>query len=203
VAQPTYTAKGLRTRQRLLESGRAVLEERGYFEATVGDIAGRADVALGSFYRYFGNKDRLFLLLLEELVEKLYASTGGSWRGDDTQAALKATTRRYLESYYEERRLIAALLQMAAAVPECAALWWELRTRTHARMAEYLRLAVPQPEGRAPMLASALGSMVERFAHHWFVEAERLGRETPTLDEAADVLASIWYGAVYREMESK
>lgn len=202
MAEPTLTPKGRRTRQRLIEGGRAVLEERGYFDATVGEIASRSDIALGSFYRYFDNKDRLFLLLLEELVEKLYASTSGSWRSDDTQAALKETTRRYLESYYEERRLIAALLQMAGAVPECAALWWELRTRTHARMENYLSAVVPQPEGRAAMLASALGSMVEEFAHHWFVEAERLGRETPPLDEAADVLASIWYGAVYREMES-
>jgi AcrR family transcriptional regulator len=201
-ATPALTPKGQRTRERLLKGGRAVLEERGYFDATVGEIAARSDIALGSFYRYFDNKDELFLELLEELVETLYSSTSGSWQQADTQSALRASTRRYLATYHGERRLIAALLQMAAAVPECAARWWDLRNRTHTRMERYLRLAVPEPAGRAELLAAALGSMVENCAYQWFVEGERLGQVGPTLDAAADALAWIWYRAIYEGKET-
>jgi AcrR family transcriptional regulator len=197
-ATAALTPKGRRTRERLLKGGRVVLEERGYFDATVGEIASRSDIALGSFYRYFENKDDLFMVLLEELVETLYNSTTGSWQAGDTATALRESTRRYLETYYAERRLIAALLQMAAAVPNCAALWRELRTRTYSRMEKYLRLALPDPPGRSPLVASALGTMVEHCAYHWFVEGDRLGDPGPDIDEAAEALAWIWYRAVYQ-----
>jgi AcrR family transcriptional regulator len=197
-ATASLTPKGRRTRERLLQGGRAVLEERGYFEATVGEIASRSDIALGSFYRYFDNKDELFMVLLEELVDMLYHSTSGSWRVGDTQTALRESTSRYLVTYHRERHLIAALLQMAAAVPECAARWWELRTRTYSRMETYLRLAVSDRTGRPALLASALGTMVEHCAYHWFVEGDRLGQSVPTIDEAADALAWIWHRAIYQ-----
>jgi AcrR family transcriptional regulator len=202
-ATASLTPKGKRTRERLLQGGRGVLEERGYFEATVGEIASRSDIALGSFYRYFENKDDLFMLLLEELVETLYESTSGSWRAGDTQTALRESTRRYLVTYHRERHLIAALLQMAAAVPDCAALWWELRTRTYSRMETYLRLALPEPPGRSALLASALGTMVENCAYHWFVEGDRLGQSVPTIEEAADALAWIWQRAIYPEGDDR
>lgn len=191
------TPKGRRTRGRLLESGRAVLEEKGYFDTTVGEIAAGSDVALGSFYHYFPNKDRLFLLLLEDLVERLYASTAGSWRKDDTPGSLVESTRRYLRTYYENRLLISALLEMSAAVPECAEVWWDLRSRVHDRMEQYLRGLPGLPRGSSRLYASALASMVEQFAFHWYVEGARLRREIPSADEAAEVLSTIWYRAIY------
>lgn len=191
------TPKGRRTRARLMEAGRAVLEERGYFETTVGEIATRCGVALGSFYHYFPNKDRMFLLMLEDLVEELYSSTGGSWRKGDTKGSLASSTRAYLQTYYENRLLISALLEMAAAVPQCAEMWWNLRTRVHERMDQYLRGIPGVPRGSSKLYASALASMVDQFAFHWYVEGARLSREIPSVDESAEVLSSIWYRAIY------
>jgi AcrR family transcriptional regulator len=194
---PAATPKGRRTQARILEAGRAVLEEKGYFETTVGEIAARSGVALGSFYHYFPNKDRLFLLLLDELVERLYSSTSGSWSKGDTRGSLVESTRRYLTTYYENRLLISALQEMAGAVPECAEMWWNLRTRVHDRMEQYLRGLPGLPRGSSRYYASALASMVEEFAHHWYVEGTRLSRELPSVDEAAEVLSTIWYRAIY------
>jgi AcrR family transcriptional regulator len=193
------TPKGQRTQRRLVEAGRTVLERRGYAEATIVEITEEAELALGSFYRYFDNKERLFLDLLEVLVEELYDSVGGSWGGEDVRENLRESSRRYLRAYYSNRKLIGALLAMAGAVPECASLWWDLRTRTYDRMEAYLRASPVADEIDTKLIATALGSMVEQFAFHWFVEAERNGKRIPSVERAAETVSFIWYRTIYEE----
>ncbi|MCU1497654.1 MAG: hypothetical protein JWM47_1607 [Acidimicrobiales bacterium] len=193
------TPKGQRTQRRLVEAGRTVLERRGYADATIVEITEEAGVALGSFYRYFDNKERLFLDLLEVLVEELYDSVGGSWGTEDVRENLRESSRRYLRAYYSNRKLIGALLAMAGAVPECASRWWDLRTRTYDRMEAYLKASPVADEIDTKLAATALGSMVEQFAYHWFVEAERNGKRIPSVERAAETVSFIWYRTIYEE----
>jgi len=58
-------ARGLRTRQALLDAGSTVLPVHGYHATRVDDIVEAAGVSHGSFYRYFANKDELFHALAE------------------------------------------------------------------------------------------------------------------------------------------
>lgn len=192
------TRKGRHTRARILASAQSVLEEVGYFDTSVSEITRRADVALGTFYRYFENKDTLCLELLERLVTELYESVSGSWANDDVMENLRHSSRRYLTSYHSNRRLIAAMLQMSGAVPACAALWWELRKRTYDRMANYLQGSKATYQLDPDLAASALGSMVEQFANYWYVQAEGNDKAPPTLEQAADALSLIWYRAIYQ-----
>lgn len=198
VAEPVpVTPKGRRTRRRLVEAGRTVLERRGYAEATIAEITEEAGLALGSFYRYFDNKEALFLHLLEVLVEELYESVSGSWGGLDVQEDLRESSRRYLRAYRDNRKLIAALLAMAGTVPECAARWWDLRSRTYDRMEAYLRVSPVADRIDTRLAATALGGMVEQFAYHWFVEAERNGKRVPSVERAAETVSVLWYRAIY------
>jgi AcrR family transcriptional regulator len=193
------TQKGRRTQARLLEGGREVLETRGYFDATVGEIAERGGVALGTFYRYFDNKDELFLDLLETLVDELYESVSGSWGDQDPLSNLRTSSMRYLKAYYDNRLLIAAMMQMRGAVPACAALWWDLRTRTYARMEAYLVQAPTADQLDAGLTSVALGSMVEQFAYHWYVDAAANGKRVPSVERAAETVSRIWYRVIYEE----
>jgi AcrR family transcriptional regulator len=193
-AQPaSLTPKGQRTRARILASSRRVLERKGYFDASVTDVTVDSELALGTFYRYFTNKEGAFMVLLEELVEELYDATGGSWSEEDPIGSLVEATRRYLTAYNENRLLIAALLQMSAASPEGAAAWVELRERTHRRMAAYIPGTGVGDHG--PLAISALATMVEYSAHRWFVE--RGGNGAPDVEQAAQTLGLIWYRALY------
>ena len=57
------------TRQRLLESGKALFAERGLRRVTTHDIARNAGVAAGTFYLHFSDKRELFReLALEALA---------------------------------------------------------------------------------------------------------------------------------------
>jgi len=193
------TQKGRNTKAQILEAGRAVLEERGYFGTSVGEIARRSGIALGNFYRYFENKDVLCLELLQLLVTEIETATSGSWAKDNTMENLRRSSLRYLTAYYKNRKLIAAMLQMSGAVPECAALWWTLRRRSYDRIKRYLVSAKIARQIDPDLAATALGSMFEQFAYYWYVEGERNRKAVPKLEQAADVLSHLWYRAVYED----
>jgi TetR/AcrR family fatty acid metabolism transcriptional regulator len=81
-------------RGRILEAAVKVFAERGFFNATVAEIARAAGVADGTIYLYFKSKDDLLLRLFEEKVTELH---------DSAQAALAeeqgapARLRRFIQ----------------------------------------------------------------------------------------------------------
>lgn len=63
-----------RTRRKLIDTGRALIAERGVAGLRIQEITGRADVALGSFYNHFATKDELVEAVVSESLAEL-AST--------------------------------------------------------------------------------------------------------------------------------
>jgi AcrR family transcriptional regulator len=57
-------------RAKLLEAARKVFSEKGYGEATARDIVRETDLATGTFYNYFKDKQDVFMALLDEMGEK-------------------------------------------------------------------------------------------------------------------------------------
>ncbi len=55
----SLTEKQSARRQRVLEAAMLLAEEGGYEAVQMRDVAARADVALGTVYRYFSSKDQL------------------------------------------------------------------------------------------------------------------------------------------------
>ena len=62
----SLTANQWKRRQRIIDCARGLLEESSYDEIQMRDIASRADVALGTMYRYFASKEHLFAAVLME-----------------------------------------------------------------------------------------------------------------------------------------
>jgi AcrR family transcriptional regulator len=60
-------------RAAILTAARAVFAERGYGGATVRDVIRRTDLASGTFYNYFPDKESLFRAVLEETAAKVRA----------------------------------------------------------------------------------------------------------------------------------
>jgi AcrR family transcriptional regulator len=57
-------------REKLLLAARKVFAEKGYGEATARDIVRETDLATGTFYNYFNDKQDAFMALLDEMSEK-------------------------------------------------------------------------------------------------------------------------------------
>jgi AcrR family transcriptional regulator len=68
------TARGQRTRQKLLDAAEAVFGEMGYERASIVEITRSAGVAQGTFYVYFPSKKAVFVELVWELNRKLRRS---------------------------------------------------------------------------------------------------------------------------------
>ena len=60
-------------RQRILDAAIAEFSEHGFDSANINTIAQRSDVSVGSLYKYFENKENLFLAIVHVCVEKLKA----------------------------------------------------------------------------------------------------------------------------------
>src|SRR5260221_10902016 len=58
-------------RTALLKAARAVFAEMGYGAASVRDIVRRTDLASGTFYNYFKDKDEIFEAVVGELTGEL------------------------------------------------------------------------------------------------------------------------------------
>jgi AcrR family transcriptional regulator len=57
-------------RAAILDAAREVFAEQGYEAASVRDIIRHTDLASGTFYNYFPDKDAIFLALIEETSEE-------------------------------------------------------------------------------------------------------------------------------------
>ena len=60
-------------RAAILEAARAVFAELGYGSTTVRDVIRRTDLASGTFYNYFPDKESLFRAVIEQSAEKVRA----------------------------------------------------------------------------------------------------------------------------------
>jgi AcrR family transcriptional regulator len=65
------TPRGQRTRQRLLQAAETIFGEKGYEHASIADITREAQVALGTFYVYFQDKQSIFVEVVDGLGARL------------------------------------------------------------------------------------------------------------------------------------
>ena len=63
------TARGERTRRKLLDAAAAEFAENGFHAGSISAITRRAGAALGSFYTYFDSKDAIFRALVTDMSE--------------------------------------------------------------------------------------------------------------------------------------
>lgn len=96
-AQPR-TARGTRTRAKLLEAAETVFASVGYHEASIVKITEEAGVGLGTFYLYFDGKQAIFDEVVEDLNRRVRhamteAARSGSTRLEAERAGFRAFFR--------------------------------------------------------------------------------------------------------------
>lgn len=57
-------------KEQILECAKRLFAEHGYYQTQISDIIRDANIARGTFYRYFTNKKDIFLTLLENFYER-------------------------------------------------------------------------------------------------------------------------------------
>lgn len=98
----------LETRAKVVEAARALFEEKGYEQATIRDIARRAQVAPGSVFTTFESKAELLQAIIFTRYEELFAITREAVAIPGTAAErLQAFARAAYAGEMREVRLLA------------------------------------------------------------------------------------------------
>lgn len=198
--QPT-TPKGRRTRDHLVNAGRAVFARDGYVRARMGDVADEADISMGGLYRYFKNKEDLFAQVIEDLHEQLFqeSTSGTTSFCEDPYGALLDSNRGYLRVYYENRDVMRAFIQAAHVEKRFQDIWWQMRERHIDRFASALRrhFELTEIEGvDARVHVEALACMTEQSAYVWFAQ-EHLRTGAVDLEGATLSVTRSWYSTFF------
>jgi AcrR family transcriptional regulator len=80
-------------------AARKVFAEKGYGEATARDIVRETDLASGTFYNYFNDKQDAFMALLDEMGEKGRALVRA--QRQDTKLSLEERIASAYRAYFE------------------------------------------------------------------------------------------------------
>jgi AcrR family transcriptional regulator len=105
-------------RAKLLEAARKVFAEKGLGEATARDIVRETDLASGTFYNYFSDKEDAFRALLEQMAERSRGLVRAQRRepGLTVEERVAGAYRAYFAWAVEERELFQVFRRNAGAI---------------------------------------------------------------------------------------
>jgi AcrR family transcriptional regulator len=103
------TARGRKTREKLLQAAEIEFGEKGYHAAAISGITYRAGVALGTFYTYFESKEEIFRALVNFMSQRTR-----SWLAERVADAPDRMTaeRKGIEAYIEFARQHKAIYRI-------------------------------------------------------------------------------------------
>lgn len=196
-APPPATARGRRTRTALLTAGRELFEECGFSAVGIDAVARRAGVSHGTFYTWFDSKEALLREIIAGVVEDVFSATaiGDRLPPHAAYGRIEAANRMFLRAVTRHSRILRVLDSLADTREDFRCLRLEVRESFVRRGMEGLirlqELGLADPTLPPRATASALGAMVESFAHLWQDPVEDLDE-----DAAVDVLTRLWAGAI-------
>src|SRR5437763_7567175 len=105
-------------RAKLLAAARKVFAEKGLGAATARDIVRETDLASGTFYNYFTDKNDVFRALITELADKARDVVRAQRQtpGRTVEERVEGAYRAYFELVLEERELFGVLRRNAGLV---------------------------------------------------------------------------------------
>jgi AcrR family transcriptional regulator len=190
------TGRGKDTRQRILDTALALLEERRWHEISLERVMAEAGLTRTAFYRHFGSRDALLIALLEYVGVRL-KDVPSDWQAGTGEpiADLRRTIEGLTALYARVGRLLAAVGEAATHDDEIRTLYLGLADRLIAAVAD--RIAADVEAGRSAVedpveVARALIWMNEAYLQVQF------GREPlGDVSRASAALGDVWVAAVY------
>jgi AcrR family transcriptional regulator len=132
------SARGRRTRERILRAAMQVFGRRGFADTTVLDIAERAGLASGTVYQYFEDKRDIFRRLLQDLTDRLHRETRMP-AGEDGRLIVRDAMLRYLEVYRENASIFKAWWELLEPATEFTDAWVALHDKSCREIRQVIR----------------------------------------------------------------
>lgn len=192
------TARGRRTRGKLVDAAYRVFARDGFEDARIADITAEAGVALGSFYSYFANKEDLFreiaVAVIDELAAAPHRDPDNTSR--DPVRDIDFAVRAYIRACVRHGRITASIQRQCHVDADLRAYRQRVDAAGAARGERYIRGL--QRKGLVPAdvepaaVAPVLQTMVVNAVYEHLVLYETGAAET----ELAGTLTQIWLRAI-------
>lgn len=203
---PRRERERLARRRAMLDAARAVFAEKGYEQATLDEVAERAEFGKGTLYNYFeGGKEGILRALVEDVFDGIEAVVETHLADADGRPvaevfrALLADLMAHFEADRDTFRLIVKEVQRLMLSPEneVARVVWERDERLIGRVAVPLARAVEAGELR-PFPPEAIARMLFGNAQGFLMYLLCTPDAAPTGDrslaeEAAAFLSSVLF----------
>lgn len=177
-------SKGARTKERLLRAAEQVFGELGYHDASVAKITELAEVAQGTFYRYFEGKQAVFEELVADLSRRVrHAMSVASGQGRTRLEAERLGFQAFFHFTAEHPALYRVIRQAEFASPRM--LHWHYEHIADG-YAEALRRASAQheiAEVDPEVTAWALMAVGEMIGMRWILWDEARAVPPEILDQ--------------------
>ncbi|MFB4204941.1 HTH-type transcriptional regulator BetI [wastewater metagenome] len=120
------TARGERTRQKLLDAAEEEFGEKGFHSASISNITHRAGVAQGTFYIYFSSKEAILRALVEHMSRELRRSQSEAVRGCSDRIEVERTGfRQFLRFALAHKNLYRIVMQSQFVDPDVHQRYYE------------------------------------------------------------------------------
>ena len=185
-------------RQRILEAAMDIFSRDGFHRADVEEIAAQAGVGKGTVYRHFGNKEDLFLAVVEWGLDTLYQRIDEAIDPlSDPLEKLETFLTYYTSFFARNRNFYRVLVQEVERIHRergrVQSKWGAFLGWLSAVVREGIEKGVIKPLD--PMsLAVALAGMTNFLLHKWLISEE----EYPLERELAVIRELFFKGAIQR-----
>jgi AcrR family transcriptional regulator len=145
---PIREQQRLITRQRIVDAARTVFEDRGYGEASMGDITKAAKINRSTIYLHFANKAEVFNDVYE-VVRKQQSARYWSLLNAALEEGTESSVRNWLDNaltwWEDHARLLPAIHEAMASDLAVAARWKEQIDQLANELSGYLQ-TIPQAQ---------------------------------------------------------
>ena len=127
------TARGRRTRRKLLRAAESLFGEHGFHGTSVAQITRTAGVAQGTFYLYFDSKEEVFRQLVRHLSQQLRRALATAVSGAETRLEIEERgVREFVRFSAEHRDLYQIVSESQFIDPEIFRWYYERLARGYA-----------------------------------------------------------------------
>lgn len=200
---PRKEREKLQHREEILCAAERVFAEKGYFQATMSEVARGAEFSVGNLYLHFSTKEELYQQLVTERMEALRRYVHEAMaHARGPQAKLEASIISQLE-FFEKNKTFFKVLVNETRGFECqikSALGEDIlrRYEEHLQMLTGV-FAEGQKKGLfinedPGFLALALQGIINSFVAHWMQHEQR-----HSLVERVESIKNVFFGSVSRK----
>ena len=192
--------RGLRSRERLKQAARELLNEGGFAQLRVQDVTARAGVASGLFYRYFHDLREIVAEVARDFFVELLTEVDPAAQHEHRYDWIYDNLVNVVRRFADNPGVLACRFGLAGDKGEFDRIWKENAHRWNLNVAEYLRRETGCDAAHARRMGFMLGAMTEGVVYQALIrKTEDLVEMGGKPEDIATVLAVMWYRAIYLE----